>query len=106
IYHGLLAVRGLQRGRSDARETVPVSPVSRSVVTETLPLVRPTVADMVLLQLETGMRSGELVIMRACDIDMAGKVWLYRPPCHKTLHHGHGGLFPLDREDRRSSSGT
>jgi integrase len=52
-------------------------------------------ADMVRLQLETGMRSGELVAMRACDIDMTGKVWLYRPAQHKTLHHGHGLVVPI-----------
>jgi integrase len=95
VYHGLLAVRGLQRGRTEARETEEVRPVSRAVVGDTLPLLRPTVADMVLLQLETGMRSGELVIMRGLDLDTSGKVWLYRPGsdqgqhgAHKTAHHG------------------
>jgi hypothetical protein len=32
--------------------------------------MRPTLADMVRLQLETGMRPGELCVMRAVDIDM------------------------------------
>lgn len=50
---------------------------------------------MVQLQLETGMRPGELVIMRACDIDMSGPVWLYRPQTHKTAHHGHGRTVPI-----------
>lgn len=59
-------------------------------------------ADMVRLQLETGMRPGELVIMRAIDIDMTGKVWLYRPGSdqgqngqHKTAHHGHIRIVPI-----------
>jgi integrase len=91
----LKAVDGLQRGRSDARETDPVLPVPRSIVEETLPHMRPMTADMVRLQLETGCRSGELVIIRACDIDMTGDVWLYRPTQHKTLHRGHGRVVPI-----------
>jgi integrase len=35
------------------------------------------------------MRSGETVMMRGCDLDMSGKVWIYRPQWHKTEHHGH-----------------
>ena len=27
--------------------------------------------------------------MRAMDIDRCGKVWIYRPEVHKTLHHGY-----------------
>jgi integrase len=52
-------------------------------------------ADMVRLQLETGMRPGELVVMRACDLDMMGSVWLYRPSTHKTLHHGHERIVAI-----------
>ena len=33
--------------------------------------------------------------MRACDIDMSGAVWLYRPADHKTAHHGHGRTIAL-----------
>lgn len=89
VYHGLLTVEGLRRGRSTARETEPVKPVPRAIVEQTLPILRPTVADMVRLQLETGMRSGELVIIQPIDIDMTGPVWIYRPQRHKTEHHGH-----------------
>jgi integrase len=52
-------------------------------------------ADMVRLQLECGMRPGELVVMRACDIDMSGPAWLYRPASHETLHHGHDRIVPI-----------
>ena len=85
----LQAVASLKRGRSAAKESPGVKPVARAVVQETLPILRPMVQDMVMLQLETGMRPGELVAMRACDIDMSGKTWLYRPTQHKTLHHGY-----------------
>jgi integrase len=102
LLHALEAVRGLQRGRTEARETEPVQAVARTVVEDTLWLLRPMQADMVRLQLETGMRPGELVVMRAIDIDMAGKVWLYRPGSdrghagqHKTAHHGHTRIVPI-----------
>lgn len=94
-HHGLLAVRGLQCGRSAARETAPVLPVPRAVVEETLCYMTTTLADMVRVQLESGMRPGELVLMRACDIDTGAKVWLYRPGQHKTAHYGHQRVVPI-----------
>lgn len=93
--HALETVSGLARGRSDARETEPVRPVAAATVEATLPHLRPAVADMVRVQQLTGMRSGELVIMRTIDLDTSGAVWLYRPGSdrahgeHKTAHHGH-----------------
>ena len=99
---GLQAVRGLQQGRSQARETEPVTPVPEAFVEAILPHVRPPVAAMVRLQLLTGMRPGEVVIMRAIDLDMAGKVWLYRPGSdkgthgtHKTAHRGQDRIIPI-----------
>ena len=44
---------------------------------------------MIDVQLLTGMRPGEVVLMRTCDIDRSADVWVYRPEHHKTLHHGH-----------------
>jgi integrase len=88
VLEGLRAVRGLQRGRSAARETEKVKPVSIVLVEDTLPHLPTTMAEMIRLLLVTGMRVGELVIMRGCDIDMAGPIWLYRPSHHKTAHVG------------------
>ena len=42
---------------------------------------------MVELQRLTGMRPGEVVIMRAGDLDRSGDVWVYAPSRHKTEHH-------------------
>lgn len=95
VLHGLEAVSALKRGRTEARESDPVVPVARSVVEATLPHMQSVVGDMVCLQLETGMRPGELVTMRGCDIDMSGKTWLYRPSRHKTEHHGHTRVVPI-----------
>jgi integrase len=95
VHQALCAVAPLKRGRTQARESEPVKPVARAVVEETLPILRPMLADMVRLQLETGMRPGELVVMRGCDIDMTGTIWLYRPKAHKTQHHGHERIIPI-----------
>lgn len=84
ILHGLQAVAGLQYGRTEARETEPVKPVPDAFVDAVLDHVSPQVAAMIELQRITGMRSGEVCIMRACHINMSGIVWVYSPPEHKT----------------------
>jgi integrase len=89
IYHGLIAVEGLRRGRSSARETEPIHPVPQRLIDAVLPLVSEQVAAMIQLQLLTGARAGEFCRMRPDEIDKAGKVWIYRPTTHKTAHHGH-----------------
>jgi integrase len=43
---------------------------------------------MVELQRLTGMRAGEVVTMRTCDLERSGPVWVYTPASHKTEHHG------------------
>ena len=43
---------------------------------------------MIQLKLATGMRPGEVRLMRMGDIDISGDVWEYRPQEHKTEHHG------------------
>lgn len=95
IYHGLQCVDGLKRGRSQARETDPVTPVPDAHVDATLTFLPPTVQAMVQLQRNTGMRSGELVMMRGIDIDTTGSIWIYRPQKHKTHHYGHSRTVML-----------
>lgn len=87
IHHGLLAVRGLKRGRSEAIETDPIKPVPDDRVDQTIAFVSPHVGAMIQIQRLTGMRSGEMVIMRTRDIDTTGNVWIYTPSNHKTEHH-------------------
>jgi integrase len=43
---------------------------------------------MIELQGLTGMRPGEVVLMRTSDLEMTGDVWTYTPHRHKTEHHG------------------
>jgi integrase len=89
VFHGLQAVTGLKRGRSEARETVPVKPVPQVMIDAVLPHLPVQVAAMVRFQLFTGCRPGEACIIRGRDIDITGRVWTYRPHDHKTEHHGH-----------------
>lgn len=89
VHVALQTVQGLQKGRTNARETPPVTPVNDDAINAVLPQVRPVVAAMIMLQRLTGMRPGEVVCLRTGDIDRGGEVWEYRPDSHKTEHHGH-----------------
>lgn len=95
IHHALQTVQGLRRGRSEARESEPVKPVPEAHVEATLPHVSPQVKAMIELQLLTGMRPGEVVIIRGRDVDTAGKLWIYKPASHKNAHRGHERAVPL-----------
>ena len=88
VIEGLKCVEGLRFGHSKAKETEPVGPVPDKMIEATLPHLNAVAADMVRLQLLTGCRSGELVILRPCDLDTTGKVWIYTPAKHKTQHRG------------------
>lgn len=87
VHRALCTVRGLSRGRSQAREPAPVGPVADDVVEATLPHLPAIVADMVRFQRLTGCRPGEVRLLRPCDIKKPSDVWEYRPGRHKTEHH-------------------
>lgn len=89
VLHGLQALAPLKFGRTDARESEPIKPVPDAFVDAVIAKVSLPVAAMIELQRLTGMRSGEVVEIRACDIDMTGGVWLYRPAAHKNKWRGH-----------------
>jgi len=102
VFQIVQTVSGLRRGRSSAPETDPVKPVPEAVVHKTLPFMPPPVAAMVQLQLLTGMRPGEVVVMRGIDLDMTAPVWLYRPGSdrgrfgqHKTAWRGHQRVIAI-----------
>ena len=89
VLQGLQSVMGLQRGRTEAREPGPISPVEEATVDATLPHLPTVVADMVRLQRLVGCRPGELCCLRPADVDRSKEIWSYRPVKHKTEHHGH-----------------
>jgi integrase len=95
VMQGLAAVAGLPKGRSPAPESEPVRPVPGEFVDAVQPYVTPHVWAMIELQRRTGMRPGEVCAFRACDLDTSGRVWLYRPPRHKTAWRGKARVVAL-----------
>ncbi|MDA7928496.1 site-specific integrase [Mariniblastus sp.] len=95
LFHGLMAVSGLRKGRSDAREPAPVLPVDRIVVETTLSHLLPVVADMVHFQGFTGCRPQDVCNLRFRDVDMSDSIWLYRPETHKTEHLSRLRVIPI-----------
>lgn len=91
----LKAVAGLRYGKSSARETEPIRPVPDAFVIATLEHCPPQIAAMIELQRLTGMRSGEVTIMRTADINTSGNVWTYTPAEHKTKYRGHARVVYL-----------
>jgi integrase len=95
IHEALRTVTGLKFGRTSARESEPVKPVDGDTVELTLPYVTPQIAAMIRLQLLTGMRPGEVIRMRPCDINTSADVWIYAPDGHKGRWRGHHRTIPL-----------
>jgi integrase len=89
LSHGLAAVAPLRCGKTEARESEAVKPVPEAHVDATLNHVAPQVKAMIKIQLLTGMRPGEVCKMRGCDLDTAGRLWVYKPETHKTAYKGH-----------------
>jgi integrase len=95
VFHAVVAVGGLRKGRSEVRESEPVRPVADILVEQVLPHLPPQVRAMVELQRLTGMRPTEVCTIRGCDLDRSRAVWFYRPADHKTAHHGHERRVPI-----------
>lgn len=88
--HTVLALRELLPLRAgeihDGRmlpESSAVRPATDSQIDAVLEQLAPTLRAMVSVHRLTGMRPGELFIMRPIDIDRSGKVWIYRPAKYK-----------------------
>lgn len=88
VVHGLREVKSLRRGRTDAPEGKTVTSVPQAIVDATMPELTPVLQDMVMLQLVSGARPGEICAITPKQIDRTGDVWLYAPDQHKTAHHG------------------
>ncbi|HEX5271408.1 MAG TPA: site-specific integrase, partial [Gemmataceae bacterium] len=67
VYEALRTVAGLQAGRTEAREGAGIKSVPAAHVALTLPFLPAPVRAMVESQLLTGMRVGEVMVMRAID---------------------------------------
>lgn len=104
VDHALRAVKSLRRNPQEVRESAKVLPAPGPAIDAVLPLVSTPVAAMIKLQRLTGMRSGEVVKMRTCDIERTeengAERWTYKPAHHKTEHHGIIREIPLGPQAR------
>lgn len=110
VHQALLTVTPLVKGRTAARESLPVKPVRDDQVEPILAHLSPQVRAIVELQALTGARGGELFPLRTCDLDMSQTAaadraacpeckpdqpcpkhrnWSYRPAQHKTAYLDH-----------------
>lgn len=95
VLWGLQTVAPLRPGRCSARVTDPIGPAPAEHVWKAVEKLPATLQAMVRVQDLTGMRPGEVCAMAAVDIDMTGKVWVYKPKRHKSAHRGRERIILL-----------
>jgi len=88
VLEGLRAVRGLRRGRSDARDSEEVKPVPDEDLKAVLAVCPRILGAMIMVGLLTAARPGEVVILRPCDFDCSGRVWIAVPSRFKSKYRG------------------
>lgn len=86
VYHGVLLLKGLKKGRCECPESVPVESVPLDAFKKTLEFCSSIIADMARIQYLAAMRPGEICQLRAIDIDTSGEIWEYNYKSHKTSH--------------------
>lgn len=79
----VLTVDPLRKGRSVARETQDIEPVSEAHLKAVLELAPGVLHDMINVQLLCGARPGEVCALRRGDIDTTTDVWTARLEHHK-----------------------
>lgn len=94
VYQRLTVVRGLRKGRTNAREHRKRKPVQWQDVEPALDHLTPVVRAMLLLQWYSGARSGSICQARPDQFEPYGDVLLWRPK-HKTEHLDHEVTLPL-----------
>lgn len=93
IWESLRCLEPLRRG--SGREHDPIRPASPSAVAAVRRIVSRPVRTLIDLQLWTGARPGELLAMRAGDVERGRGAWIFRPADHKTAHAGKVREIPL-----------
>lgn len=84
----LCTLPGLSATDARVRHTTRKQPGEMSEVNRVVKHLPPVGVALLLTQWWTGMRSGEVRTMVACEVDTSGPVWLYRPRRHKMSHKG------------------
>jgi integrase len=109
VWQALTTLASLKKGRSAARETEPVRPVSLATVDATVAQLHLWLAAAVRVQQFTGARAGEILVMRGSDLVMRGSdregrppVWLYEPSTHKGSWRGKSRVIPIGPRTREA----
>ncbi len=84
----LEAVSPLLAGRTEARDLPQRTAVAQEQIDGVKEQVRPLVRDLIDVQLLTGARSGELLMLSTAMIDRSGDVWSAKLADHKCQHKG------------------
>jgi integrase len=88
VHEALKTVTPLKMGRTTARESDPVKPISPEAVEATLKHLLPVVADMVRLQSLLGCRPGETCKITPAMVDRSNDVWEINLVKHKSAWRG------------------
>lgn len=88
VAYRISTVKGLEKGRSEAKEPAPIEAVADAVVDATIKELPTMVADMVHVQRLIGARPAEIVSIRGLEIDRSQDTWFFTPTMHKTSHKG------------------
>lgn len=84
----LTQISNLKRGRSAAKEVIPVTAAQDGDIEKTLAYMPPSLADMVRVHRLTGMRPGEVCALAWGQIERRHDVWVFRPVDHKNEWRG------------------
>jgi len=101
-WQDLKAVPALRKGEEETFDHPPRQPVPLEVVARTLLFLPPTVAAMVQLQYQTGMRPSEIFEMTVGSIDRSrgNGLWYYVLDTHKTEEYIGIKEIPLNEEEQ------
>ncbi|MGI9458572.1 MAG: tyrosine-type recombinase/integrase [Pirellulales bacterium] len=88
-YIAMKSMKLLKAYRTNARELKKIQHVPDSVIEQTLPHLPAIVSDMVRFQRLTGVRPGELCLLRPEDVDRSEITWLWRLSDHKNAWRDH-----------------
>jgi integrase len=91
----LSSLPGLRANDARVRHSQAHRPATFEEVRQVVRQLSPVGRAMLLLQWWSGMRSGEVRVMRAGQVDTSGDVWLYRLGSHKNAWRGQTRVVAL-----------
>lgn len=98
----LECVKALRVGEFGVVDGEKVRPVAEGDIEAIRPHVSTVVWSMIQVQRYSAARPGEVVIMRAVDLDTTASIWAYRPTTHKNEHRGHDRTVYLGKRSQRA----